>query len=102
MDVLKFFIGAFFLLLNVIIFDGAERTREVQTGIVLASIFNAFFAGGFLAGALDRGDKRKRLFSGFSQYRKPWSIGGNNPEITNTGGMFLISLCIIALYSNFL
>lgn len=102
MDILKFFIGAFFLMLNIIIFDGAERTREVQTGIVLLSILNAFIAGGFLAGARDRGRDKNRLLSGFSGYRKAWSIGGERPEISNAGGMFLISLCIIALYSNFL
>ncbi|HRO18601.1 MAG TPA: hypothetical protein PLU07_10445 [Ferruginibacter sp.] len=103
MDILKFFIGAFFALGGIIIpafHSHVGRSRELIATLFILSILNAFLAGGFLSGARDRGEQQKRLLSGFAQYREPWSIGGEKPEITNAGAFLLITLCINLLISN--
>lgn len=105
MDILKFFIGAFFAFGGIIVpvfHSHEDRSRELIFGLLLLSLVNAFLAGGFLAGTRDRGDKKKSLFSGFYQYKNPWSIGGHNPEITNAGAFLLITLAINLAISNFI
>ncbi|HCF62806.1 MAG TPA: hypothetical protein DEU93_00405 [Chitinophagaceae bacterium] len=103
MDVIKFFIGAFFAIggFNIILFHSHEgRTPGFAILLIVLCIINAFFAGAFLAGARHRGVKRNQLLSGFSEYKEPWSIGSFNPEITNAGAFFLITLCINLIIAN--
>ncbi|HRO18522.1 MAG TPA: hypothetical protein PLU07_10045 [Ferruginibacter sp.] len=105
MDILKFFIGGFFACGGLIIpvfHSHIGRTTELVFILCAMSIVNGFLAGGFLAGTRDRGEQQKKLLSGFAQYREPWSIGGYNPEITNAGAFFLITLCINLVIANFI
>lgn len=105
MDVLKFFLGAFFALggFNIIMFHShVGRTPGLSILLIVLCIINSYLAGAFLAGARHRGLKKNKLMSGFSEYKEPWSIGGYNPEITNAGAFFLITLCINLIIANFI
>lgn len=105
MDVLKFFLGAFFALggLTISLFHSHDgRTPGFVFLLIVLSVGQALLAGGFLAGARHRGAQQNRLFSGFTEFKELWSFGSYNPEITNAGAFILVSIGINLFIANFI